>query len=288
MEEAVDTADWFFKIFLYYLLLVCVVRTPARMKWLLASLVIDGCIVAGLGVADYKGIIQVPNLIIVMEVTYDRDGEEVAFRRLAGTGRVRRPERPEPDDRRLRHLLLVSARRPVGRPAAPRVVAVTPALAVPGLDPDLLARRGDVPDDRPGRLCLAAVRLAGLTAGIARAAAPPPRGRASGGLRRLGGDRTGPDRALGHLHADVPGKPAARGGVRPGDESHLPGGPQFLHPCLRGARFPRRHGLPLGGPPGRMVAGAADTVARTGSPTTSSCARGRSCWRASAATPSGS
>ena len=114
MEEAVDTADWFFKIILYYILLVCVVRTPARMKWLLASLVIDGCIVAGLGVADYKGIVQVPNLIIMTEVHYNADGEEVPFRRLAGTGAVRRPERPEPDDRRLYHLLHVSARRPVG------------------------------------------------------------------------------------------------------------------------------------------------------------------------------
>jgi len=85
VEDAVNTADWFFKIFLYYILLICVVRTPSRMKWLLASLVVDGCIVAGLGVADYMGILHIPNLIILMEVQFV-DGEEVLFRRLAGTG----------------------------------------------------------------------------------------------------------------------------------------------------------------------------------------------------------
>ena len=56
------------------------------MKWLLASLIVDGCIVAGLGVADYKGIVQIPNLIIVTEVQYNADGEAIPFRRLAGTG----------------------------------------------------------------------------------------------------------------------------------------------------------------------------------------------------------
>lgn len=83
--EAVDTADGFMKLLLYYMLLVCVVRTPARLKWLLASLVIDGCIVTGLAVADYKGIIQVPNLVVLVEMSYD-DGEGVPFRRLAGSG----------------------------------------------------------------------------------------------------------------------------------------------------------------------------------------------------------
>lgn len=86
VTEAVDTADWFFKIFLYYILLVCVLRTPARLKWLLASLILDGCIVAGLGVADYKGIVKIPNLIIMEEYTYDAYGEGTPFRRLAGTG----------------------------------------------------------------------------------------------------------------------------------------------------------------------------------------------------------
>jgi O-antigen ligase len=85
VDDAFNTADWFFKTVLYYVLLICIVRTPARMKWLLASLVVDGCIVAGLGVADYKGIVQVPNLIMVTENAYV-DGVQVSFRRLAGTG----------------------------------------------------------------------------------------------------------------------------------------------------------------------------------------------------------
>ncbi len=86
LDVAVDTADWFFKLLLYYILIVCVVRTPVRMKWVLASLIIDGCIVAGLGVADYKGLVKIPNLIMVEEFQYDADGEPLPFRRLAGTG----------------------------------------------------------------------------------------------------------------------------------------------------------------------------------------------------------
>jgi len=86
LDAAVNTADIFVKLYLYYVLLLCVVGTPSRLRWLLASLIVDGCIVAGLGVADYKGLIQVPNLVVVTEVLYDADGEPMPFRRLAGTG----------------------------------------------------------------------------------------------------------------------------------------------------------------------------------------------------------
>jgi O-antigen ligase len=85
VEEAGDTADMFLRIFLYYILLISVVRTPARLKWFLASLVIDGCIVAGLGVADYMGIVQVPGLVMMME-NHTVGGETAQFRRLAATG----------------------------------------------------------------------------------------------------------------------------------------------------------------------------------------------------------
>ncbi len=85
VDEAGDTADTFFKIVLYYILLISVVRTPARLKWFLASLVIDGCIVAGLGVADYMGIIHVPGLVMMME-NHTVGGETAQFRRLAATG----------------------------------------------------------------------------------------------------------------------------------------------------------------------------------------------------------
>jgi O-antigen ligase len=69
---------------LYYMLLVCLVRTPARVKWLLASLVVDTCILAGLGVADYRGIVHIPSLSVVMEVQYV-GGVEMPLRRLGGT-----------------------------------------------------------------------------------------------------------------------------------------------------------------------------------------------------------
>ncbi len=84
LEEAYDTANFCMITFLYYILLVCLVRTPARMKYLLASLVIDTCIIAGLGVDDYRGIVHIPNLAVVTEFQYV-DGEEVPYRRLSGT-----------------------------------------------------------------------------------------------------------------------------------------------------------------------------------------------------------
>jgi hypothetical protein len=37
-------------------------------------------------VADYEGIIKVPNLVVVTEVEFNADGEAIPFRRLAGTG----------------------------------------------------------------------------------------------------------------------------------------------------------------------------------------------------------
>ena len=61
-------------ILLYYMLLICVIRTPARLKWLLASLVVDGCILAGLGVADYQGVHPDPQPL-------HRDGAAVCRRR---------------------------------------------------------------------------------------------------------------------------------------------------------------------------------------------------------------
>ncbi|WP_406695895.1 O-antigen ligase family protein [Singulisphaera sp. Ch08] len=85
IQEAIETFDVLMKVVLYYILLVIIVRSPSRMKWFLASLVVDGCIVAALGVADYKGIIKIPSLVVLEETRYV-DGIEVPFRRLSSTG----------------------------------------------------------------------------------------------------------------------------------------------------------------------------------------------------------
>ncbi|AGA26795.1 O-antigen ligase family protein [Singulisphaera acidiphila] len=85
VAEAADTLDVLGKVVFYYILLVVVVRSPARMKWFLASLVVDGCIVAALGVADYKGIYKVPGLAMVEETRFV-SGIEVLYRRLGSTG----------------------------------------------------------------------------------------------------------------------------------------------------------------------------------------------------------
>jgi len=85
LADAALTLDALIKVVLYYFLLVVVVRSPVRLKWFLASLVIDGCIVAALGVADYKGYFKVPGLVMIEEVRIV-DGESFPFRRLCSTG----------------------------------------------------------------------------------------------------------------------------------------------------------------------------------------------------------
>ncbi|SIO61453.1 O-Antigen ligase [Singulisphaera sp. GP187] len=85
IQDAADAFDVMSKVFLYYILLVVVVRTPARLKWFLAAMVINGCVVAGVGIADYKGIIRIPSLIVVEEMRY-ANGQAIPFRRLGSTG----------------------------------------------------------------------------------------------------------------------------------------------------------------------------------------------------------
>jgi O-antigen ligase len=85
MEDSAEAFDDLGKVVLYFILLVVVVRSPARMKWFLAAIVVDGCIVASVGVADYKGIMKVPSLVVSEECRFV-DGQMIPFRRLSSTG----------------------------------------------------------------------------------------------------------------------------------------------------------------------------------------------------------
>ena len=83
LDEAYDTAHICLISLLYYMLLVCLVRTPAG-EVAARVAVVDTCILAGLGVADYRGIIHIPSLSVVMEAQYV-GGVEMPLRRLGGT-----------------------------------------------------------------------------------------------------------------------------------------------------------------------------------------------------------
>lgn len=85
IEAAGETFDVMVKIVLYYLLLVVVMRTPRRLQWFLGSIVVDSCIIALLGIGDYKGYFKIPGLYMVEEARYV-DGQEIPFRRLGSTG----------------------------------------------------------------------------------------------------------------------------------------------------------------------------------------------------------
>ena len=84
-DDAATAAFELIKVVLYYLMLLATVNTPLRLKWFLASLVIDGSVMSALGVGDYLGYFEVPNLTMTVEPQY-LNGEMVPLRRLGSTG----------------------------------------------------------------------------------------------------------------------------------------------------------------------------------------------------------
>jgi O-antigen ligase len=86
-EPALTAWFEFFKIVLYYLLLVTVVNTPARLRVFLLWFGAFSAVVTGLAVLKYYGVITLPDLTVLRE--YSRDpatGELTLIPRLRGTG----------------------------------------------------------------------------------------------------------------------------------------------------------------------------------------------------------
>ena len=82
-EGAVEFA----KVVLYYLLLVAVLDTPARLRRFLAALVVFVSILAGLALLHYHGAIRIPSLDAVADHEIDsRTGEDYVVMRLCSTG----------------------------------------------------------------------------------------------------------------------------------------------------------------------------------------------------------
>jgi O-antigen ligase len=83
-------AEWgfdFFKVVVYYLLLVAVVNTPARLRWFIAWLVLFSLVLALLALWQYHGDVDLTPAKAIVEKTRDQaTGAEVVVKRMRGPG----------------------------------------------------------------------------------------------------------------------------------------------------------------------------------------------------------
>ncbi len=87
VAEAFNFAFEFGKTILYYMLVVEIVNSTSRLRWLLFWLVIFYLVSAVLTVLDFHGILNIPAIDPLIEYTYDMNsGEEIPYERLRGTG----------------------------------------------------------------------------------------------------------------------------------------------------------------------------------------------------------
>lgn len=84
---AKDSGTEFLKILIYYILLVSLVHSPKRLRWLLLTVVVFGTIMIGLCVVDYIGWHDFEFIKhIDMREGVDLTGEELRVFRMRGTG----------------------------------------------------------------------------------------------------------------------------------------------------------------------------------------------------------
>jgi putative inorganic carbon (HCO3(-)) transporter len=87
VDEALEFVPEFTKVVIYYLLLVAVVNTPARLRMFLGFLVLFIAVVAVLGLLQYHEVINVEALRPVEQREYDPNtGEVVSYPRLCSAG----------------------------------------------------------------------------------------------------------------------------------------------------------------------------------------------------------
>lgn len=76
----------FFKMILYFLLFVGLVRTPPRLRAFLLCFVLFATVVAALAVLQYHGFIKLPNLNPIKDSSRDAAGQQTYILRLQGSG----------------------------------------------------------------------------------------------------------------------------------------------------------------------------------------------------------
>ncbi|HTU18079.1 MAG TPA: O-antigen ligase family protein [Gemmataceae bacterium] len=85
-EQAFLNGWDFFKMILYFLLFVGLVRTPGRLRIFLLCFVLFAAMVAALAVLQFHGVIKLPNLNPIKDVARDAAGKQTYILRLQGSG----------------------------------------------------------------------------------------------------------------------------------------------------------------------------------------------------------
>jgi putative inorganic carbon (hco3(-)) transporter len=86
-DETIKNGWEFFKMVLYFLLLVGLVRTPGRLRTFLRCFVVFAAVVAALAVLQYHGLIKLPNLNPLKDsMRNDATGKDSFILRLQGSG----------------------------------------------------------------------------------------------------------------------------------------------------------------------------------------------------------
>jgi putative inorganic carbon (HCO3(-)) transporter len=83
---ALDFGSEFGKVVIYYLLLVCVVDTPARLRVFMGAVVGLVVVLSTLGLLQYHGVIDNRALVPLERVEFDFDGEGTSFTQLRSSG----------------------------------------------------------------------------------------------------------------------------------------------------------------------------------------------------------
>ena len=85
-DLAWDTASTFFKIVLYYMLLVAVVDSTRRLVVFLVASVLIAVVIMGISVLDFHGYIHVPGLARMTDIVQETDSDYTQIRRMGSTG----------------------------------------------------------------------------------------------------------------------------------------------------------------------------------------------------------
>jgi O-antigen ligase len=87
LEDAYESFYSFAKIVVYYLLLLCNVNTPGRIKQFLGWLVVFIAVLTGLAVLQWHGYLEIPGLTMARETWFDKDlGLDTYLYRLQSLG----------------------------------------------------------------------------------------------------------------------------------------------------------------------------------------------------------
>jgi len=84
LDAAYEAADLLVKVLIYFLLLVGLVDTPGKLRWLLRSLVVCGVVTLVLAVLHYQGLATIPGMNVTTEIDHSQN-PTVEVRRLGTT-----------------------------------------------------------------------------------------------------------------------------------------------------------------------------------------------------------